>query len=337
VSKSTPSQKLNDGINEGEADQLPHVLFIVGPTATGKSDFAVRVIEEAKDFKPAAEIINCDSVQFFDVLEIGAAKPGPDLLSRAVHHLIGHVQLGGSYTAGDFRRDALGVIDERGRLGVDRFVAVGGSGFYVQALEKGMYAVPPISVLVKNELEIDRINLGEAELYLELGRRDPESALKIKPADSYRIMRALEILRSTPSGETLTQIRARFEKQRPPTPFNVSKIGLRCSRDFLRQRITLRTELMLKAGLIDEVENLRTQGFKDWAPLASVGYREVQQFLDGAISRVNLNDAIITSTMQLAKRQMTWFKRDPEIHWFSVEENLDDATLYAKTLIAPAK
>ncbi len=298
----------------------PHLLFVVGPTASGKSDVAVEIAEACGKEQPRApELINCDSVQFFAGVDIGAAKPEPELLARAKHHLIGHVPLGGAYTAGDFRRDALKIIEERSQI-VSSFVGVGGSGFYVQALEKGMYEVPELSEDIRKQLDRDAEEKGYGVLYEELRTRDAEAAAKIQPQDRYRIWRALEILRSHPDGGTLSQIRAQFEKQKPDAPFTVSKIGIFRSREELRRRITSRTQRMLREGLIEEVEGLRAKGLNDWAPLKSVGYKEVQEFLDGRLTREELEPLIITSTMQLAKRQMTWFKRDASIQWFESKD-----------------
>lgn len=292
----------------------PHVLFIVGPTATGKSDLAVDIAEACAQ---KAEIINCDSVQFFAGVDIGAAKPDESLLRRAKHHLIGHVPLGGCYTAGDFRREALQIIEEGPNRGVERFLAVGGSGFYVQALEKGMFEVPEVPEEVRERLEEEADALGGLEaLYAELSKKDPEAAAKISPRDRYRIIRALEIIRSEPSGATLSEIKRRFRESAPQVPFTSSKIGLVLDRNVLRKRVRERAARMLKMGLIDEVKELRAKGLKDWSPLKSVGYREVQAMLDGQIELKDLEDAIVTSTMQLAKKQMTWFKRDQSIRWF---------------------
>ena len=298
----------------------PELLFIIGPTAGGKSDFAVELCEsEAAQTK--SEILNCDSVQFFAGVEIGAAKPSADLLARVPHHLIGHLPLGATYTAGEFRRDALQVIEQRARQGVERFVAVGGSGFYVQALEKGMYDVPKIPDEIRSGVERDLEEKGLADLHLELKKRDPKAAEKINPADRYRIGRALEVLRADLSGRTLTQIREQFVSEAArslgsaPPLFRVRKIGLFVPRDVLRDRVVARTRKMLENGLVEEVRGLRAQGLHNWSPLQSVGYKEVGAYLDGAISQADLEPAIVTSTMQLAKRQMTWFKRDVSIEW----------------------
>ena len=302
----------------------PRLLFIVGPTGTGKSDLAVEIVERiagenrgSTSSEPAPEILNSDSVQFFSGVDVGAAKPGPELLKRARHHLVGHVDVGASYTAGDFRRDALGCIEERHRSGVDRFIAVGGSGFYVMALEKGMYEVPEVAPGTREALENEaNLPAGLEKLHDEFSARDPEAAAKVSVRDRYRIVRALEVLRSNVGAGTLTEIKSRFEKMAPRALFKAQKIGLRIGREELRSRIEARTRAMIELGFIEEVRNLRERGFGDWAPLKSVGYREVQDFLDGSISEKELEAAIVTSTMQLAKKQMTWFKRDASIQWF---------------------
>lgn len=305
-------------------DPRTHLLLVVGPTACGKTDFAVDAAEARARLtgEPLPEILNCDSVQFFEGVDIGAAKPTREQLARVPHHLVGHVPLGSAYTAGDFRRDALKVIEDRGTKGLTRFLPVGGSGFYVQALEKGMYEVPEVPESIKSELSRDLEAQGLPALHTELARRDPESAQKIQPQDRYRVLRALEILRSSPGGGTLSEIRAQFEKSRGPSPFRVSKIGLFRPRDVLRRRIEERTRRMIQEGLIEEVESLRAKGLGAWSPMQSVGYKETQEFLDGKISRDELEPLIVTSTMQLAKRQMTWFKRDTSIHWFDTEQGL---------------
>lgn len=303
------------------SERLPHLLFVVGPTACGKSDFAVLASEENRPFDQLQpEIINCDSVQFFEGVDIGAAKPSLELMGRATHHLISHVAKGAAYNAGDFRRDALTVIHERFSSNVRRFLPVGGSGFYVQALEKGMFDVPDIPEEIKESLTRELEAGGLAPLHDELVRRDPVSGQRIQPADKYRILRALEILRADPEGRTLSEIKEAFDRNRQDPPFRVSKIGLYRERDVLRVRVIERTQKMLKAGLIDEVKALRAEGLGAWSPMQSVGYAEVQAMLDGTLDEKEILNAIVTSTMQLAKRQMTWFKKDPAIRWFDVEK-----------------
>ena len=315
----------------------PHLLFVVGSTATGKSDLAVEIAERVVQ----AEIINSDSVAFYDEVQIGAAKPSAELLARAKHHLVGHIHAPRKYTAGDFRKDALEIITGNSppsavtvnRDGVgDCFLVPGGSGFYTQALEKGMYDVgdpdPEIKAAIANEAESE----GFAKLFEELRSRDPET--KIQSADHYRIQRAIEILRANP-GQTMTQIRAQFEAAKVPQPFTSKKIGLFRPRDTLRQKVTERTRRMIELGLIEEVESLRQKGLHAWSPMQSVGYKEVQAYLDGQITRDELEPLIVTSTMQLAKSQMTWFKRDPDTRWFDPDSQWKEAVLAGVELLTP--
>ena len=303
---------------------LPHLLFVVGPTACGKSDFAVEVSEQSgRPGELHAEIINCDSVQFFEGIDIGAAKPDFDLMARATHHLISHLPPGATYTAGDFRRDALRIITERTAAKVNRFIPVGGSGFYIQALEKGMFDVPDIPDEIREAVASEHQKNGLGPLHDELMRRDPVSGARIKPGDTYRILRALEILRADPDSRTLNEIKDHFERHRKSPPFEVSKIGLFRERDVLRDRVIERTRRMLRDGLIEEVKALREKGLGAWAPMQSVGYAEVQAMLDGKLNKEVLTESIVTSTMQLAKRQMTWFKRDPQIQWFDSEKGFE--------------
>lgn len=335
------------------ASAKPHLLFVVGSTATGKSDLAVEIAERvgaghAADSGSVAcayagtaagasagasargpEIINSDSVAFFDQVDIGAAKPSRELLARVKHHLVGHVRAPDKYTAGDFRRDALKILAEGPPDG--RYLVVGGSGFYSQALEKGMYDVADPDPELKARIAREAAHDGFAKLYDELKRRDPDT--KIQPADHYRIGRALEILRTHPE-KTMSEIRAEFEASRPEQPFTSAKIGLVRPRDVLRQKVTDRTRKMLTAGLIDEVEALRRQNLHQWSPMQSVGYKEVQAFLDGQLIREDLEPMIVQSTMQLAKQQNTWFKRDPRTEWFDPDTQWDAAVARGAALLA---
>lgn len=325
-----------------DSAQRSRLVFVVGPTACGKTNVAIDACERSA--ARTVEIINCDSVQFFAGVEIGAAKPTAAQKARACHHLLGHVPVGGEYTAGAFRRDALDVVEQGASRGVRRFFVVGGSGFYVQALEKGMFDVPEVPHVVREQLEAESVRPGAWQsLYTELSARDPETARKIDRNDRYRILRALEILRAH-SG-TLTEIRDSFRSKSATElpPFKIAKVGLFRPREELRSRVVERTRRMLADGLIEETTELRRRlrelapgGALDaWAPLRSVGYKEVQDYLDQRLAKNDLENAIVTSTMQLAKRQMTWFKRDPQIRWFNAETEGDAAREYAAELLEP--
>jgi tRNA dimethylallyltransferase len=303
------------------------ILFVVGPTASGKSDLAVRIAVETRSRNPyiQPQIINCDSVLFFSGVEIGAAKPSAEQLQAVPHHLLSHISPLKPYSAGDFRRDALNLIAVEEAKGHRHFIAVGGSGFHIQALEKGMFDVKASDLQIRSELEGRADKEGLASLHQELASRDPVTAGKIHSADRYRIMRALEILKLHPEDENLTVIRDRFESQREAPPFDFFKLGVQVPRTELRQRVIARTQLMLKAGFVSEVETLRALGLADTAPLRSVGYKEVQAFLNDELPLSELENSIVTGTMQLAKRQMTWFRRDPKISWYDATETKSNA------------
>ncbi len=292
------------------SSKLAQIIFVVGPTATGKSDLAVSLAEHYR-----AEVINADSIQFYNQIEVGTAKPGPELTSRATHHLLSFVDPPQTLSAGDFTRAAEKVLAERTAVGVRRFIIVGGSGFYLQALEKGMILAPNITEKIREQVKLKFETEGSEKLWIEVEKRDPEYALKVSKQDSYRVQRALEILLSGPT--SISEAKRDFASQESSfrKNYDIQKIALDFDRDFLRNRILRRTEQMLANQWIEEVAHLRTLGFTDWPPLKSVGYFEIGEFLDSRIKRSELADKIVTSTQQLAKKQRTWFKRDQENHW----------------------
>ncbi len=296
----------------------PLVIFVVGPTAAGKSAFALQAAEATQ-----SEILNTDSIQIYQRVDIGAAKPTTAELARVPHHLVGVVPAGETWTVGDFRREAIRVITERFRAGTDVLFAVGGSGFYVQALEKGLVDVPEIAPEIRAAVERDVEEYGLAALHLELTQRDPESAAEISINDSYRIKRAIEIVRTLQGARILDRPapdltwsglrRLHAENAKASLPFDVVKLGIIRPRPQIRKAVEARTHKMLELGLIDEVQGLRQDGFSNWAPMLSVGYREVQEMLDGHLGREELPSMIVTKTMQLVKRQTTWFRRDEHV------------------------
>ncbi len=297
----------------------PQIIFVVGPTATGKSDLAVRLVENMRAEKLTAEIINADSIQFYNQINVGTAKPSAELLGRATHHLISFVDPPQSLSAGDFARAAQEILAQRQALGVRNFIIVGGSGFYIQALERGMYPLVKVDEKVREQVREDFEKLGGEKLWQELEISDPEYANKISKQDSYRMMRALELIRS--GQKSMLQAQHEFEAQESQLhkDFKITKIALDLNRDHLRERVKQRAEMMLANHWIEEVEDLRARGFSDWTPMKSVGYFEIGEFLAGRLKASELQEKIVTSTMQLAKKQRTWFKRDRATHWIQLE------------------
>ena len=290
------------------------IIFLVGPTASGKSELA---LNWALQFQGA--VINCDSIQVYQGLEIGSAKPSVNERSLCPHELFDYVPCGETITAGSFSRDFFEATEKlKGRVPV-AFV-VGGTGFYFQALEKGMYSIGPSNPEVQKLIE-QELNADPAALYRELQEKDPVAARKISPADHYRIGRALEIIRT--HGKTLTKIQQEFEEQRALFPYPLLKLGIKASREDLAPRVLARTKSMLAKGLLAEVEGLLKAGFREWAPLESVGYKEAKDYLTGRSTAQNeeeLEGLINTATFQLAKKQRTWFQRDQEVNWATREE-----------------
>lgn len=285
-------------------EAMKPLVLIVGPTAAGKSALG---IELAKKFSGA--ILNCDSLQTYQRLDIGTAKPTPAEMAQVPHFLFDVIAPGEVLTAGDFRRMAFEILQRE--LPRRALFAVGGSGFYIQALIKGMFDVgkphPEIEAAVRGEAE----KLGPDAMYAQLQSLDPEYAARVSRNDSYRVLRALIIIRD--SGKTVTELQKTFQAQE--FPFPILKLGILPTREELLPRIERRAKEMLSQGLLAEVKALVAQGFATWPALQSVGYKECISFLNGEIPEGKLEALIVEKTMQLAKKQKTWFKRDVEIEW----------------------
>lgn len=289
--------------------QISHsIYFVVGPTASGKSSFALELARKLN-----AAIANSDSLQIYSGLDIGTAKPSLKERSELPHYLFDIVPLGHTFTAGDYRRAALEVIEKQ--IAKQDLVFVGGSGFYIQALDKGMNEVLPVPPEIIMSLDESEKENGLLHLWHQLDQSDPESAAKIHPNDGYRIKRALSVIMTSGKKWSAQQARTK-DDQHLSSRYSIKKIGIKWERSELQARVELRTRDMLDNGLIEEVQTLVQKGFENWAPLQSVGYKETLDFLAGRISEKELFELIVQSTMQLAKKQMTWFKRDAEIKWY---------------------
>jgi tRNA dimethylallyltransferase len=286
------------------------VVFVVGPTASGKSSLAMRL---AKKFN--GSIINIDSVQFYEGLVIGSAAPTEDEKKQVPHYLFSYVKAPEEMTAGQYIRDFYELI-ESGKVTSPLFV-VGGTGFYIQALEKGMYDVPEVSEEIKKEVLADFETFGADKMYTELKEFDPETELH--PNDHYRVGRALEVKRAF--NLKMSEFKnAVASENKNKLPYPSMKIGLTFEtedKEKFVHRVNLRTLKMLEEGIIEETKNYLNQ-YENWAPLSSVGYKETKDFLQGRLAREDLSVAITQATMKLVKKQKTWFKRDEAILWSDV-------------------
>lgn len=287
------------------------IIFVQGTTASGKSDWALRLAQ-----KYQGVIVNCDSIQVYKKLDIGSAKPSVEERSLLPHYLFDYVNPPEEMTAGQYSRDFEEILKQIPET--TPIFVVGGTGFYFMALEKGMYPVRAVSEDLRQQVETEIQEEGGPEkLWHELCEKDPEYASKIHAADHYRIGRAIELIRS--EGKSVTAVQAEFKNQKSAFPYPLLKVAPRWERERLAERIQTRTERMLSSGLIEEVQGILDEGWAQWAPLQSVGYREVLDYLSGKVSKTELAPLIAQGTRQLAKKQRTWFQRDAEILWFDGE------------------
>ena len=289
-------------------NSLPCV-FLMGPTASGKTDLAKFLIE-----KFPFEIISVDSAQVYRGMNIGTSKPDEAFLEKVPHRLIDLCDPDEPYSAAQFRVDALQAIEEIYSNGKVPLL-VGGTMLYFRALERGLSQLPGADSHVREVLEAQAAQIGWAAMHERLAAIDSLAAQRIHPNDPQRIQRALEVYELT--GVTLTEHYAKQSKQAFPWP--VCKIVVAPGdRAVLRQRIKQRFYEMLELGLVDEVRALyEREDLNAGLPaLRSVGYRQIWQYLEGKISYDDMVEAGITATCQLAKRQMTWLRSEENTAWF---------------------
>jgi tRNA dimethylallyltransferase len=279
------------------------LIVICGPTAVGKTAFAIQI---AKHFD--TEILSADSRQFYREISIGTAKPTPEELADVRHHFIDNLSIRDTFTAGEYERQALKVLDKIFET-KDVAIVVGGSGLFIRALCEGFDDF-------KKEISdadmqiIERIKQMPIEdMRAEVARLDPEYYEKVDRSNPRRLQRALEVIYTT--GKKYSDQRTGEKAQRN---FNIIKIGLELLRPALNARINHRVDEMLKAGQWEEATALYP--FRELQPLQTVGYQEIFDCIDGKITRETAIGKIKQNTRNYAKRQMTWFNKDAEMHWF---------------------
>jgi tRNA dimethylallyltransferase len=289
----------------------PKIVIILGATAVGKSAVALRLAEHVN-----GEIVNADSQQVYRHMDIGTGKPSKADRERVRHHLIDIVAPNEEFNAALFRRlatDSIGQIHARER----KVIVCGGTGLYLRALTHGLFEGPGQDPDVRNALEQEIANSSLAVLYQRLEKIDPTVGATIHRNDRQRIIRALEVYQLT--GRPLSEWHKEHGFQEDP--FDILKIGLLRERTELYDLINLRSERMIKDGFLEEVRGLVARGF-DLAlkPLRSVGYRQMGQVLRGLQRVEDALEEMKQETRHLAKRQLTWFRRDEEIHWYHPEK-----------------
>lgn len=317
---------MNDFIVQpGAALNAPYAVFIMGPTATGKTELAIACANEL-----AMEIISVDSAMVYQGLDIGSAKPDAVTLSRAPHRLIDMLDPSEAYSAGRFRDDALREMAQICSAGATPLL-VGGTMLYFNTLQQGIAELPDADASVRQRLDAEASQIGWATMHQKLAEIDPEAAQRIHPNDPQRIQRALEVYEI--SGQTLTELWAIQRQQ--PFPYRVVKIALMPpDRVELRKIIAQRFDAMLVAGLVEEVRALMARGTLDAELPAtrSVGYRQVWAYLEGQYDYETMREKAIVATAQLAKRQMTWLRSQRDCNF--IDPGQIDVTKILKNLRA---
>lgn len=277
--------------------------MVVGPTGSGKTDLSIRL---ARHF--SAPILSTDSRQFYRGIPIGTAQPTPDQLQAAEHHLIASHDLEEGLNCGSYEVLALEIL-ERLFQTHDTVVAVGGSGLYVQALCEGMDDLPEADETIRQALAEKLRAEGLEALTEELRERDPAYWAQVDRQNPARVLRALEVCRST--GRPYSELRTGERRSRN---FEIQKVGVDMPREELYERINRRVELMMEQGL--EAEARRVYPLRHLNSLQTVGYKELFQYFDGEITREEAVELIKRNSRRYAKRQLTWFRRDEAIRWF---------------------
>jgi tRNA dimethylallyltransferase len=289
-----------------------NAIVIVGPTAIGKSALGIRLAEHL-----GGEIVSIDSRQIYRRLDIGTAKPSRDDRRKVRHHLLDILDIDEKSNANDFSVRAQTAINDI--LSRDRLpVLVGGSGLYLRSVMDGLFTID-LDPMDREEFNERMCGIGTEELYSRLREIDPDSSKNIHANDRYRIVRALEVFELT--GTTISEHFSKHQKERRDHDLLYLKIGLNTVRSVLHRMIGERTKEMYESGWRGEVEDILSGGYDPSCPgLQTLGYPEIIEHISGRIDRESVLERIASRTRQYAKRQLTWFRQDKEIHWLDPTE-----------------
>ncbi len=287
----------------------PLVVVVLGPTASGKTTLGIEIAE-----KLGGEIVSADSMQIYEKMNIATAKPTIDELARVPHHLVGFVPMGEKFSVAKYKEKAISAIDDiisRNKLPI----VVGGTGLYIDTLVKNTEFFDYEENDVREKLEAECEKNGIEALFEELKRIDPKTADRLHINDTKRIIRALEVYRLT--GKTISEQdeSSHLNKSR----YNWCLIGLRAqNRQYLYDRINLRVDMMLEEGLIEETKEFFNSEVSATASQA-IGYKELKPFIDGFITLDEAVEKLKMESRRYAKRQLTWFRRNQDIHWLDID------------------
>lgn len=289
------------------------LIAIIGPTATGKSNLAIRLTEKFN-----GEVVGADSRQLYRRMDIGTAKPSAEELARVPHHLIDIIAPDADFSLAEYQRMAYRTIDDIQKRGKVPLLT-GGSGLYIWAVLEG-WVIPEVQpdIELRGRLEARAANGETDAMYRELGEIDPAAAERIDKRNTRRLIRALEV--STKADGTFSKLQGK-----EPPPYDILIIGLTGERKELYRRIDGRVDIMIERGLIDEVRRLLDSGYARNLPsMSGIGYREIGMYLNGEISLEEAVRKIKTSTHRFVRRQYNWFKLDDgRISWFDIQQDIE--------------
>jgi len=297
-----------------------YLICIMGPTAVGKTS---KGIELAKHF--STEIISADSRQFYKEMKIGTAVPTEKELKEVPHHFIQHISIKDSYSVGDFEKDALRKLEFLFQKH-DVVLMVGGSGLFVKAVTQGLDVFPEVDLDLREKLNQQVKENGLESLQNKLKKLDPLYAEQVDLENPRRVIRALEVCIT--SGKPFSSF---LNQTKPERFFKTIKIGLQAPREILYKRINERVDQMMKEGLLEEVKEL--YALKDKKALNTIGYKELFNFMESQYSLEFAVEEIKKNTRRFAKRQMTWYRKDSSIKWFSYNQSAEEIIKYLQLQI----
>jgi tRNA dimethylallyltransferase len=294
------------GVPPSKPVDRPRVAAVLGPTAVGKTGVALKLAQEI-----GAQIVNADSLQVYREFNIGTAKPTREERALVPHHLVDVVEPPESYDAARYRREGRAVLARLHAQGIPPLV-VGGTGLYLKAIFSGLFEEGTPQADVRARLRQELHGFGLPPLYQRLMHLDPATAARLHPHDTYRILRALEVIEATGRPVSAWFSAHAFQDR----PYQVLKLGLSLPREELYRRIAVRIENMLAAAWLAEVQHLLCRYPPHLKPFQALGYRHLINFLQGRWSWDEALEYLKRDTRRYAKRQLTWFRADPEIEWF---------------------